>query len=84
MTTVKSNGRAASSGGPTSSTPNVVIDQIEVEKLTRARSSAPPLIVNRFSEKAKRQMLDAMQGRKTPKQPKDPKAEYEAAFYRFE
>lgn len=40
-----------------------------------------PLIVHRFSEKAKRQMLDAMQGRKMPKQSKDPEAEYQAAFY---
>jgi hypothetical protein len=29
--------------------------------------------VHRFSEKAKRQMLDAMQGRKSPKQAKDPR-----------
>lgn len=43
-----------------------------------------PLIVSRFSEKAKRQMLDAMQGRKSPKEAKDPQAEYEAAFYRLE
>jgi hypothetical protein len=28
-------------------------------------------------------MLDAMQGRKSPKENKDPQAEYEAAFYRF-
>jgi hypothetical protein len=40
-----------------------------------------PLIVHKFSEKAKKQMLDAMQGRKNPKEPKDPQAEYEAAFY---
>jgi hypothetical protein len=40
-------------------------------------------VVHRFSEKAKRQMLDATQGKKTPKQPKDPAAEYEAAFYRL-
>jgi hypothetical protein len=42
-----------------------------------------PLIVNRFSEKGKRQMLDAMQGRKSPKSPKDPQAEYEASLYRM-
>ena len=41
-----------------------------------------PLIVSNFSEKAKRQMLDAQQGRKSPKQARDPEAEYEAAFYR--
>lgn len=41
-----------------------------------------PLIVSNFSEKAKRQMLDAQQGRKSPKQARDPEAEYQAAFYR--
>lgn len=41
-----------------------------------------PLIVHNFSEKSKRQMLDAQQGRKNPKQVRDPQAEYEAAFYR--
>jgi hypothetical protein len=41
-----------------------------------------PLIVSNFSEKAKRQMLDAQQGRKTPKVARDPEAEYKAAFYR--
>lgn len=40
-----------------------------------------PLIVHKFSEKSKRQMLDAMQGRKSPKQSKDPEAEYLAAMY---
>lgn len=42
-----------------------------------------PLIVHRFSEKAKRQMLDNMQGRKAPKEPKNPEAEYQACFYKF-
>jgi hypothetical protein len=41
-----------------------------------------PLIVHNFSEKAKRQMLDAQQGRKSPKVARDPETEYEAAFYR--
>jgi hypothetical protein len=40
--------------------------------------------MHKFSEKAKRQMLDAMQGRKTPKAPKDPEGDYEAAAYRMD
>ena len=40
-----------------------------------------PLITHKFSEKAKRQMLDAMQGRKSPREAKNPEAEYEAAAY---
>jgi hypothetical protein len=42
-----------------------------------------PLIVHRWTEKAKQLMLDAQQGRKNPKQPKDPIADYEGSMYRF-
>jgi hypothetical protein len=42
-----------------------------------------PLIVHNFSEKSKRQMLEAQQGKKSPKLIRDPQAEYEAAFYRI-
>ena len=61
----------------------VAIDKIAAETITVPVIGTSPLVVHRFSEKAKRQMLDAMQGRKSPKQPKDPDAEYEAAFYRL-
>jgi len=71
----------ASSNGVTDVT--LAIDRIQVEALSVPILGTSPLIVHRFSEKAKRQMLDAMQGRKTPKEAKDPQAEYEAAFYRF-
>lgn len=40
-----------------------------------------PLIMSKFSEKAKRQMLDAQQGRKSPKQARDPQKEYENSLY---
>jgi hypothetical protein len=63
-------------------------DQVQIDKIAAETLEVPiigtsPLIVHRFSEKAKRQMLDNMQGRKSPKEPKNPEAEYEAAFYRF-
>jgi hypothetical protein len=58
------------------------ISRIDVELMTVPIRGTTPLICNRFSEKAKRQMLDGFQGRKTPKQPMDPNALYEAAFYR--
>jgi hypothetical protein len=61
----------------------IVIDRIDAETIRVPIIGTTPLIVHRFSEKAKQQMLDAMQGRKSPKQSKDPEAEYEAAFYRF-
>jgi hypothetical protein len=61
----------------------IEINRIGAETIRVPIIGTTPLIVHRFSEKAKRQMLDAMQGRKTPKQAKDPEAEYEACFYRF-
>ncbi len=61
--------------------PQVVIDKIASETISVPIIGTAPLLVHKFSEKAKRQMLDNMQGRKSPKVAKDPKAEYEAAFY---
>lgn len=59
----------------------VSISRIDVQTLHVPVVGTAPLIVHKFSEKAKRQMLDAMQGRKSPKQPKDPQADYESAMY---
>jgi len=59
------------------------ISPIPAETLRVPILGTAPLIVHRFADKAKRQMLDAMQGRKSPKEPKDPQQEYEAAFYRL-
>lgn len=61
----------------------LAIDRIAEERLFVPILGVTPLIMHRFSEKAKKQMLDASQGRQTPKQPKDPQAEYEACFYRL-
>jgi hypothetical protein len=62
--------------------------EIEIKPIRRhiaeigIRSTAP-LIVKRFDEKAKQQMLDSMQGRKTPKESRDPQADYERACHRL-
>lgn len=61
----------------------IEIDRIAEETMRVPILGVTPLIMNHFSEKAKRQMLDAAQGRSTPKEPKNPEAEYEAAFYRL-
>lgn len=61
----------------------IQIDRPEVETIHVPIVGTSPLIVNRFSEKAKREMLENAQGMKRPKAPKDPKAEYAAAFYRI-
>lgn len=68
----------------TQQSPVVTIDRIQVETIDVPILGTSPLIMHRFSEKAKRQMLDNMQGRKTPKTHKDPEADFQAAFYRFE
>lgn len=83
MTTVtktSSNGKPAE--GMSTDAPLLAIDRIAEETIQVPIIGVTPLIMHRFSEKAKRQMLDAAQGKQTPKQPKDPQAEYEAAFYR--
>lgn len=62
--------------------------QVQISRIASETLSVPivgtmPLIVHNFSEKSKRQMLDAQQGRKSPKQTRDPEAEFQAAFYRM-
>lgn len=63
-------------------------DCVEISSITSETLLVPiigtmPLIVHNFSEKSKRAMLDKMQGKRTPKVARDPKEEYEAAFYRL-
>ena len=62
----------------------IQISRIGTETIAVPLVGTAPLIVHKFSEKSKRQMLDAMQGRKSPKEAKDPEAEYDAAFYRHD
>lgn len=65
-------------------TPEVVqINKIDAETLQVPIIGTAPLIVHNFSEKSRRQMLEAQQGKKKVKEVRDPRAEYEAAFYRI-
>lgn len=57
------------------------IDKIPAETVLVPIVGTAPLIVHRFSEKAKRQMLDAQQGRKKIKENRDPEADYKASLY---
>lgn len=59
----------------------IEIKEIGTKKVVIPIIGTSPLIMHRFSEKAKKQMLDAMQGVKNPRQPKDPEAEYLASIY---
>lgn len=54
----------------------------EVALITVAGTA--PLIVHQWSEKAKRMMLDAQQGKKNPKVAKDPKQDWLDSMYRFD
>lgn len=61
---------------------------IKLQKIQRATIQVrvigtTPLIVNRFDEKAKQMMLDAQQGKKNPKEHKDPEACYQRSLYRL-
>lgn len=62
----------------------ISIQRIGTETIRIPILGTAPLIVHKFSEKAKRQMLDAMQGRKSPKTARDPEADYREAFYRHD
>ena len=61
----------------------VQIARIDAETLQVPIIGTSPLIVHNFSEKSRRQMLEAQQGKKKVKEIRDPRAEYEAAFYRI-
>jgi hypothetical protein len=61
----------------------VAIDRIDLETMLVPIIGTTPLSCHRFSEKARRAMLDAMQGRKSVKDFKDPQAEYQRSLYRL-
>jgi hypothetical protein len=64
--------------------------EIRLQRLDRVVYEIPiigtsPLIVNRWSEKAKAMMLSAQQSSaRAKKEPKDPQANFEASQYKFE
>jgi len=61
----------------------IQVDRIASETIQIPIIGMTPLIVNRFGEKARRQLLDAEQGRKKLKTIRDPEADYQEAFYRM-
>src|SRR3954465_4533618 len=64
------------------STAALVIERVPAETILVPIVGTAPLITHNFCEKGRKIMLDAMMGVKTPRQPKNPKEEYESAFYR--
>lgn len=61
----------------------IQIDRIAAETMLVPIIGTSPLIVHNFSDKSKRQMLEAQQGKKRLKEIRDPNVEYEASFYRI-
>lgn len=62
----------------------LVIPPIEIKRYVLRIVGDSPLIVHAWSQKARQAMLDAQMGKaRGKKEPKDPQAEYEGAFYRM-
>ena len=62
----------------------VVITKVGTERLHIPIRGTMPLIVHRWSEKAKRELLESQQSKKRTKEPRDPDAEYDASLYRMQ
>lgn len=61
----------------------IQIQRIDAETIEVPIVGTAPLISHRWSEKARRMMLDAQQGRKNPKEVRDPDEEYRQSLYRL-
>jgi hypothetical protein len=70
--------------GPVIEPTNIVIKRVGTERLLIPIVGTAPLIVHRWSEKARRELLESQQGIKKVKTPLDPQAEYEASSYRIQ
>lgn len=76
---VTTNGAAPAAGAP------ITLERLRTETVEIPIVGKTPLIMNRFSEKAKRMMLDKQQGKASPKKaPKNPVEDFEAAKYLLE
>jgi hypothetical protein len=61
----------------------VALKRIEIQSVEIPVKGTAPLITHAWSQKAKQMMLDKQQGKKAPKELKDPAADYEASLYRL-
>ena len=60
------------------------LQPIKVETAAIGVRGLSPLIMHRWSEKAKREMLDKQMKKTVKKEPKSPEDQYESSVYRFE
>jgi hypothetical protein len=70
--------------GPVNEPTNIVIKRLGTQRLLIPIIGTAPLIMHRWSEKARRELLQSQQGFKKEKTPLDPVAEYEASAYRIQ
>jgi len=82
-TTTKSKGKGKGDEPAAPAAP-IEITRIGTETLIVPIVGTTPLIVSRFSEKARHAMLAPQIGERPPKQKRDPNAEFEAAQYRLD
>lgn len=70
--------------GKRKATDVIELPELRQEQVSITLRGTSPLIVHRFSEKARKQMLDKQTGKaKAGKEAKDPQADYEASLYRL-
>lgn len=81
MTAPKSMTPAATAPGLAAGAPGIEISRLAVETIRVPIVGTSPLLCHKWSEKQRRQMLDSMQGRKAPREPKNPEQEYRDATY---
>ena len=63
---------------------SVEVPELDIRTAELTLVGDTPLITHRFSEKAKREMLEKQQGKaRRNKEPKDPEADYQASLYKF-
>jgi hypothetical protein len=64
--------------------PKIEVPGLKIERFTMTIVGDSPLISHRFSEKAKKMMLDKMMKKASPgREPKDPEAEFESSLYKI-
>lgn len=64
--------------------PAIKVQELPSKTILVPLLGTTPLIMHRFTEKAKRQMLEKMQGIKRTRETRDPSAEYEGSMHRLE
>lgn len=75
MATTTKNGRKSNA---------IELERIPSETIIVPIRGTTPLIMHRFSEKARKKMGDLFDGNKKPKQPRTPEEDFQGCLYKFE